>query len=150
AADVWPPPGFGPIPFGTEAGSCLVLVLLALPAAFASYAGARRGGGFLATAGLLLSAGLAALLLYAEYLLFQSLPFTVRSDAYGAVVAALGTWHAFHVAMGLVAALFALLRMVRRGMSAERALALRVSALMNAYIAVQGLLVFGVIYLSTA
>lgn len=85
-------------------------------------------------------------LLIAEYFAFESLPFAVRSDAYGAIVAALGAYNALHVIFALVACVYALARSLRLGISAVRTLAARIAALRTGYAAAQGLVTLAIAY----
>jgi cytochrome c oxidase subunit I+III len=149
SADAWPPAGMAPT-IGAAATASIVLVFLAGAAALLSIGGARRASRPLAVAGLLAAAVIAGALLYAESLAFAALPFGIRTDAYAGIVAGLGAFHAARVAIAFGAALFALLRLARHGVNAERSLAVRVSALMTGYMAVQGIIIFAVIYLSMA
>lgn len=146
AADVWPPSGFASAAIGAPAAASAILIALTFPAAIIAYVGARRGAAVLAAAGLLLTVIISGLLLYAEFEVFASLPYGIRSDSYAAVVAAMGAFHAWHVALALGAALFALLRVAVRGLSNHRTLAVRVAALLAGYMAVQGVIAFAVIY----
>lgn len=145
SADVWPPTGFAPVMGGAAVVSA-VLIVLTLPAALAAQVGTGHGTRGLAAIGLVAAAALSASLLYAEYLVFDALPFSVRDDAYGAIVAALGTFHALHVALALLASLYALLRILRHDFTAERTLAPRIAALLTGYAAAQGIVVFAIVY----
>src|SRR5690606_15086191 len=145
AADIWPPPGFNLVADSTTTTGAALIVLV-LAAAIATSQGVQRGRRLLSFAGLAATAILSVAILYTEVLLFQSLPFSFRADAYGAVVVALVTYHALHVAVALVASLFALARISRVGVSADRSLAVRVTSLLTGYMAIQGAIAFSVVY----
>ncbi len=147
ASSQWPPLGAAPI-FDLRAGVVAGLISASALAALIVQRGAQRSSLESTYIGLGASAAILAGLLYAEYALFLSWRFDVKSHAYGAVIAALGVFHAVHVAMALIAVLFAAARSYRRGISAERSLAVRVAALFTWYAAALGAVSFAVIYFS--
>src|SRR5690606_38857547 len=126
---------------GAPAAAVALLLLAMLPAAIFVNTGTARGRTSIAMSGLTATILLAAALLYAEYRALGELPFDARAHTYGAVVGALIFWHALHVALALLAAVFALARAAARGVMPLHSLAPRVAALFAYYVIGTGAIV---------
>ncbi len=141
----WPPIGSAPR-VGAPAAAVALLLLAMLPAAIFVNTGTARGRTSIAMSGLTATILLAAALLYAEYRALGELPFDARAHTYGAVVGALIFWHALHVALALLAAVFALARAAARGVMPLHSLAPRVAALFAYYVIGTGAIVLALVY----
>ena len=141
----WPPIGYAP-DAGTPVLAVAALLLMLVPSAVLANIGTVRARPVLALSGLAATIVLAGVLLYAEYLAIGELPFDVRTHAYGAVVAGMLLWHMLHGALVLLAAGFALARVLARGVVPLHSLAPRVAALFAYYAVGTGALVLAVIY----
>ncbi|HEX6313491.1 MAG TPA: cbb3-type cytochrome c oxidase subunit I [Gemmatimonadaceae bacterium] len=146
-AEVWPPPGYRPLP-DLPALVGAVLLLACLPAAVAAQHGASSGRPGLALTGLALIIVLFLAILGAGYWAWLGIPVTINSHAYGAVIVSLALSLALHALLAAGAAGFALARVLAVGMTREHSLAVRVAALFSFYAILQGVIVYAVIYLS--
>lgn len=143
----WPPPGYRP-EISTAALLCAALVGVSLATSLLTQVGANRGSRLLSLVGLALNIICLAALLYGGALAYDALGFGLRTNAYAALVIALGIYLMLHVLFALGASLFALARVLATGIKSHRSLSSRISVMFSWYMALLGLIVFSVVYLS--
>src|SRR5690606_8232518 len=127
SSSLWPPIGYAS-DAGAPVLAAAALLSILVPAARSAHIRPVRRRPALALSGLAAMIVLSAVLLYAGYLAIGELPFNVRTHAYGAVVAGMLLWHVLHAALVLLAAGFALARVLARGVVPLHSLAPRVAA----------------------
>lgn len=142
-AESWPPPrGFPTLgPAGWASATATVAVVAC---AGAAHWAARRRRTVITLIALLLSALLLVCVLVLNGLAYAESGLSIKSSAYAATAVALGLSHGIHAFLALIAALFAIVRLAVTG----RSLPARIFALLTYYMALQGAVVFAVVYLS--